>query len=72
MKSILIPAVLLTALNFIACKKSYTCSCTNPGGTEKVFTTHSSKTKANEKCKQYYEDHWGDIPWSETYCSIEN
>lgn len=71
MKSFYSLAILVIATSFVSCKKSYTCSCTNPGGTEKVFTTHSSKSKAQEKCNQYYEDHWGNIPMSETHCHID-
>lgn len=54
-----------------ACEKNYTCSCYNPGGKFKSFAVNGTKERAKEKCQKYYEDHYGDIPWNETFCEIE-
>lgn len=62
--------LILIGAFFGACSKSYNCQCTNPGGTEIVFKTRSAKTKAEKKCSQYYDDHYGNIPLNETQCEI--
>lgn len=54
-----------------ACHKPQTCTCTNPGGTEEVFTKRCSKEKAEKDCKKYYDDNFGDISMSETNCCIK-
>lgn len=63
---------IILAVLFVAtsCNKNYTCECQNPVGTEKVFTTHCKKSKAEKKCSDYYDKHYGDVPMSETRCQI--
>lgn len=61
----------ITVLTFVACKKEYTCQCTNPGGTKDVFTVKDSKKDAESKCTKYYEDNYAHIPLNETICSIK-
>jgi hypothetical protein len=71
MKHFTVTCLAITSLCFISCGKNYTCVCTNPGGSENVFVTHSSKSKADEKCKKYYNEHYAQIPWNETDCRIK-
>lgn len=61
----------LAIIYLSSCAKNYKCTCTNPGGSEVVFTNHSSKSKADQKCKKYYDDHYGNVVMSETNCVIE-
>lgn len=70
MRKLLLMLWLLVSLLF-SCEKNYTCSCYNPGGKFKSFEISGSKERANEKCQKYYEDHYGDIPWNETFCEVE-
>lgn len=69
MKSILLISVVLITLS--SCNKEYDCVCTNPGGSEIVFSVKSSKEKAEKKCTDYYNEHFGSIPWNETACEIK-
>jgi hypothetical protein len=61
----------LTVLIFIGCKKEYTCTCNNPGGTKQIFTEKSSKKDATKKCKDYYNATYGNVAWNETSCEIK-
>lgn len=60
----------LTLAFCTGCKKSYTCSCTNPGGTTDVFTQKSNKSDAESKCTDYYNGTYGNVPMNETSCKI--
>lgn len=62
--------ILLSILVFSGCGKTYTCECTNPGGTTGAFTYKGTRQKADKKCKDYYNDSFGDIPMNETSCEI--
>ncbi|MEO6903195.1 MAG: hypothetical protein ABI315_08580 [Bacteroidia bacterium] len=61
----------ITILTFVACKKEYTCQCTNPGGTKDVFTVKDSKSNAKSKCDKYYQDNFANVPLNETICNIK-
>lgn len=65
---ILLSAVVLT---LGSCKKNYTCECSGPGGTDKVFTTKDTRKNAKKLCDDYYDSHWGNVPMSETGCEIK-
>jgi hypothetical protein len=67
--SLLAGGILLCLL--ISCGKNYNCVCTNPGGSEVVAKYHSTKTKAENKCRAYYDSKYGEVPMSETYCEIK-
>ena len=54
-----------------SCKKNYTCACTNPGGTQDVFTVKDTKSNADTKCSDYYDTTYGNIPMNETSCAIK-
>lgn len=55
-----------------SCKKEYNCTCSNPGGIGEVkIIRESSKEKAAQKCEDYYNQQYGNIPWNETHCSID-
>jgi len=54
-----------------SCNKTYNCVCTDPGGSEIVQRYHSTKTKAEEKCRSYYQVHCNKVPMDETFCEIE-
>jgi hypothetical protein len=69
MKSILLFISVFFILS--SCKKEYNCVCTNPGGSEIVFTVKDSKEKAKQKCADYYDQHFASIPWNETSCEIK-
>ena len=71
MKASFMLYILFFALVFTACKKDYTCYCSNPGGTSKAFSVKDTKNKAEDKCKKYYDDNFGSIPWNETACEIK-
>lgn len=47
------------------------CECTNPGGKYVAFSTNASKTKADQKCNDYYNKNFGHIPMNETFCEIK-
>lgn len=55
----------------MSCKKEYTCTCTNPGGSFIAFSEKTTKGKASEKCADYYNQNYGNVPFNETNCSIE-
>jgi hypothetical protein len=70
----LIKSILLFSATFFilsSCKKEYNCVCTNPGGSEIVFSVKDSKEKAKAKCADYYNEHFASIPWNETSCEIK-
>jgi hypothetical protein len=69
MRLLLFSPLVLIALS--GCKKQYACECTNPGGTQTIFTVNSTRAKAEEKCKAYYDDNFSAIPWNETLCQIK-
>ncbi|MBK7666059.1 MAG: hypothetical protein IPJ32_01180 [Sphingobacteriaceae bacterium] len=71
MKNSTIWLLIAATIYLSSCAKNYNCVCTNPGGSEVVFINRSSKTKAEKKCKEYYDSNYGNIPWNETNCSIE-
>ena len=70
MKNIILITLTVTLLFSTSCKKNYTCSCTNPGGTIPVFSLNDSKKNATAKCKDYYNSNYSNIPFNETSCSI--
>ncbi|MCX6294677.1 MAG: hypothetical protein NTX97_01195 [Bacteroidetes bacterium] len=56
---------------FSSCKKDYTCTCTDPSGNkEVVFTQKTTEGKASSQCDEYYNNHYGNVPWNQTSCSI--
>lgn len=57
-----------TAMLFTSCREEYTCYCTNPGGTNPIFSTKGSFAKAQRECEEYYQENFGSIPWNETMC----
>ena len=63
--------IALLGVFLINCKKGYVCECTNPGGKFTAFSKHSTKEKAEKKCKDYYDENYGNIPMNETYCEIK-
>ena len=64
--------LLSTILLLASCKKEYTCTCTDPSGGKTIaFTEKTTKGKASDKCNDYYNAHYGNIPWNETGCSIK-
>jgi hypothetical protein len=67
---IIIPFIAL-AFCLSACAKNYDCVCTNPGGSQTVASYHATKQKATSQCKRYYQDHYGNVAWSETSCGIK-
>jgi hypothetical protein len=61
---------IITACVLTGCKKTYTCSCFNPGG---VFQTHEIKDtqkNAEQKCEEYSKS-YQTVPWSETACTLD-
>lgn len=61
----------LMTILFTSCKKEYVCECTNPGGSFKAFSKHTTKEKADQQCKDYYEENYGKILMSETFCEVK-
>ena len=59
------------SLLMVSCKKEYTCTCTSPSGSLIAFSDKTTKGKANERCNDYYNEHYGSVPFNETSCSIE-
>lgn len=62
---------ILSVFLLTACEKEYSCVCTNPGGSNIVFTVKDSRSDAKDKCNQYYQDNFASIPWNETSCEIK-
>ncbi len=69
MKSIFSFILILIFLS--GCKKEYDCVCTNPGGSQAVFSVKESKSKAKKACSDYYDQHFASIPLNETFCEIK-
>jgi hypothetical protein len=63
--------IAITSVFLSNCKKEYACECINPGGKYVAFSTNASKTKANQKCTDYYNKNFGHIPMNETFCEIK-
>ena len=56
---------------FTSCKKNYDCTCKDQNGTVVAVTTFkNTKGKAGEQCNQYYDQHYGNIPFNQTTCAI--
>jgi|GEM_PF-1338767 len=70
-KKLIISSLALTAFLFSGCEKQYHCKCTNPGGQFIVFSKRSSKSQAKQKCKDYYNSNYGNVPMSETFCEVK-
>jgi len=68
MKTKILFAVIMSCM-VTACKKTYTCSCTNPGGVFKTYEIKDTKKKAEQKCSDYSKE-YQTIPFSETGCSL--
>jgi hypothetical protein len=71
MKIIVTISLLFVFLFSSACKRTYTCKCTDPGHTLESFKIKDTKKKAQSKCVEYgkkYEDK--NIPFNETGCSL--
>jgi hypothetical protein len=71
MKSVIGIASVAFLFVITSCSKNHTCECQNPGGTEKIFTAHCKKAKAEKRCSDYYDEKFGDVPMSETHCYIK-
>jgi len=62
--------ILLAIGCLMACKKNYTCECTNPGGVYATYKLNGSKEKAKKTCDKYNTEA-NSIPWSESFCSLK-
>ncbi len=71
MKKLTINILALTAILFSNCEKHYNCKCTNPGGEFIAFSKRCSKSQAKQKCDDYYNSNYGNVPMSETFCEIK-
>ena len=60
-----------SALLMLACRKNYSCACTDPAGTTDVFTIKDSRKNAEIQCKNYYTQHYDSIPLSERSCKLK-
>lgn len=67
---IILALLLIVSLSSYFKKKSFTCICTNPGGSYPVWTIQATRSDANAQCQDYYEQNFGHIPMNETYCQI--
>ncbi len=56
---------------FTFCKKEYSGVCVNPGGSTVIFTEKNTKSKADKKCFEYYNDHFASTAMNETGCEIK-
>jgi hypothetical protein len=65
-----ITLIILTAIVLTACKKTYTCTCSNPGGVFKIYEIKDTRKKATEECNDYSKE-YQTIPWSESGCSLD-
>jgi hypothetical protein len=54
----------------MACKKNYTCECTNPGGVYATYKLNKSKENAEKICNKYNAEA-NSIPWSESVCNLK-
>lgn len=71
MRNSFILSMILTSIFLSSCKKNYTCSCSNPGGTVNVFTVKDTQKNAKKKCDDYYSLNFGNVSLSETSCTIK-
>lgn len=69
MKKLIFISLVSTFLS--GCKKEYVCECTNPGGKFTAFSERTTKEKADQKCKDYYDENYGKILMSETFCEVK-
>ena len=68
LKTVLLLSVIVL---FTSCKKNYTCTCTDPSGAKTVaFSEKTTEGKASSKCDEYYNSHYGSVPFNETTCSL--
>jgi hypothetical protein len=59
------------AVSLASCKKNYDCTCKDQTGAVIIVTTYkNTKGKAGEQCSQYYDQHYGNIPFNQTSCAI--
>ena len=63
--------VAILSVSLTNCQKDYVCECTNPGGTFKAFSILGTKEKTEKKCKDYYNENYGNILMNETYCEVK-
>lgn len=63
----------LLPLLFSACKKDYTCVCSNPSATNHDFYNilNEKKKVAEQKCKDYYNATYANEPMNEISCEIK-
>ena len=71
MKTIKLISYIFTLIYFTACKKEYTCVCTNPSGKTVAFTKKATKKNATNECIDYYNNNYASIAFNETTCEIE-
>lgn len=65
--------LLSTILLLASCKKNYTCTCTDSStGTKSVvFSEKTTEGKAHSKCDEYYNSHYGAVPFNTYSCGLD-
>jgi hypothetical protein len=56
---------------FCSCKKEYNCVCKDSSQSFVAFTVKATKGKAQQRCTDYYNEHYGAIVFNDTKCEVE-
>lgn len=56
-----------------SCKRDYTCVCSNPSASDHDFYNLSNQRRkdAEQKCKDYYNKTYANVPMNEISCEIK-
>lgn len=72
-QSYILVITLFITFCLISCKKDYTCVCSNPSATNHDFYNilNEKKKVAEQKCKDYYNVTYANVPMNEISCEIK-
>jgi len=61
----------LLIIAFCSCKKEYHCVCKDSSQSFVAFTMKATKGKAQQRCTDYYNEHYGTIVFNDVKCEVE-
>jgi len=67
-KTVLLSIIVFTTYS---CKKEYNCVCKDSSQSFVAFSTKSTKGKAQQRCTDYYNEHYGTIVFNDVKCEVE-
>lgn len=68
MKKIVFIIIVLSAFS---CKKTYNCVCKDSTQSFVAFSVKATKGKAQQRCTDYFNEHYGSLVFSDMKCEIE-